>query len=118
MSELVAEVCRAHIDSYCRACDEFDDELWIHPNDLNTCGHCGMKYAREWSFYDDDDPPLCPGCGDLKADAAECRLCRLLVETRQENIAVLQDRIAMNEAEIAEIDRGERHTAYHKAHNL
>lgn len=45
----------------------------------------------------------------------KCRLCSLLIETRQENIAILRDRIAMNEAEIAEIQRGDRHNDYHEA---
>lgn len=51
----------------------------------------------------------------MSAPHKDCRLCHLLLETRQENIAILRDRIAMNEDEIAEIERGERHTAYHEA---
>lgn len=48
----------------------------------------------------------------LQAARDDCRLCQQLVETRQENITRLQDRIALNEAEIAEIERGDRHSDY------
>ena len=47
-------------------------------------------------------------------DADECRLCQLLIETRVENIKMLRDRIAMNDSEIAEVRRGDRHTDFHR----
>lgn len=50
----------------------------------------------------------------LQAARDDCRLCQQLVETRQETIARLRDSIALNEAEIAEIKRGDRHTDYHR----
>lgn len=50
----------------------------------------------------------------MSASHVGCRLCQMLVETREENIAILRDRIAMNETEIAEIRRGERHNDYHR----
>lgn len=50
----------------------------------------------------------------MSASHEDCRLCHLLIETRQENIAALRDRIAMNETEIAEIRRGDRHNDYHR----
>jgi len=110
----VPEVCRSHIDAYCKQCSVDDDELWIHPRDLNACGRCERQYARDLSFYDDDEPALCPGCGDLREDAAECRLCQIAIETRRADIALALERIAMNEAEIAEIERGDRHTDFHR----
>jgi hypothetical protein len=112
----MAEVCKAHTDPDCKACDEFDDELWIHPRDLNECGSCGRRYARENSFYDDDDPPLCPCCGDDKAAAAECRLCQIAIKTREADNASCRERIATNDSEIAEIQRGDRHNDFHRAY--
>ncbi|MFV8160777.1 HD domain-containing protein [Mycobacterium sp. 134] len=50
----------------------------------------------------------------LQAARDDCRLCQQLVETRQETIARLRDSIALNEAEIAEIKRCDRHTDYHR----
>lgn len=45
MSELAAEVCREHQDNDCGVCDERNDDLWVHPNDLeaellNCCVQC------------------------------------------------------------------------------
>lgn len=114
MSELAAEVCRAHVDGRCKACDQADDELWIHPRDLNTCSDCERRYAREDSFYDDEEAPRCPPCGDRREYAAECSLCELKINNRREDIAILRARIAENEAEIAAIERGDRHTEYHR----
>lgn len=34
MSELVPEVCRAHRATDCGLCDEHDDDIWVHPRDL------------------------------------------------------------------------------------
>ena len=50
----------------------------------------------------------------LQAARDDCRLCQQLVETRHETIARLRNSIALNEAEIAEIKRGDRHTDYHR----
>jgi hypothetical protein len=30
----VAEVCREHRASDCGTCDEFNDDLWVHPRDM------------------------------------------------------------------------------------
>lgn len=34
MSEFVPEVCREHRDTLCTTCDENNDDLWVHPRDL------------------------------------------------------------------------------------
>lgn len=46
--------------------------------------------------------------------AEGCPLCHQLVATREWNIQQLQQSIASYEDEIAEIERGERHTDYHE----
>lgn len=33
-ADLVPEVCRAHHDENCTVCDETNDDLWVHPRDL------------------------------------------------------------------------------------
>lgn len=34
MSEQVPEVCREHRHTNCGECDEYNDDLWVHPRDL------------------------------------------------------------------------------------
>jgi hypothetical protein len=53
MSELAAEVCREHRASNCGACDEHNDDLWVHPRDLPLphadCPLCDrLRSDRQW----------------------------------------------------------------------
>jgi len=50
---LVAEVCLAHRDAYCKACDEFNDDLWVHPCDLEDPE---LTLVRLWRGTDTELP--------------------------------------------------------------
>lgn len=73
-----------------------------------------MTPRIEWVGCEEHNDDLWIHPRDLPLPHEDCPLCHLLVETRQENIAILRDRIAINEAEIAEIERGDRHNEFHR----
>lgn len=54
----------------------------------------------------------CPLCRD--EPRVTCRLCVRLIENRRWTINAYRERITELEAEIAEVERGERHSDYHQ----
>lgn len=78
--------------------------------EAEVCRAHRSAHCTECDEFNDD---LWINPRDLPAPHEDCSLCKQLVIHRQINVIKLADAIELLEDEIAEIERGDRHNAYH-----